>query len=121
MVYLRDISILKKMGKKSIADLTLREVYQHENFVDVKQLCVDRDIEERMPENIIHRSKRQQQPRQACSKKVEMAATGTIDPRTGSYNIAGPDDRTLQFDSRFESGNLFTAMKVEEQEYDLLM
>ena len=36
MVYLRDISILKKMGKKSIADLTLREVYQHENFVDVK-------------------------------------------------------------------------------------
>ena len=46
---------------------------------------------------------------------------GSVDPRSGTYKLAGPNDRTLVFESRFESGNLFMAMKLGEQEYDLLM
>ena len=33
----------------------------------------------------------------------------------------GPDDKTLLFESRFESGNLYLATKVSDQEYDCLM
>jgi len=46
---------------------------------------------------------------------------GTVDLRTGIYKLRGADDRTLVFESRFESGNLYLASKVSEQEYDLLM
>jgi hypothetical protein len=31
------------------------------------------------------------------------------------------NDLTLQFESRFESGNLFLAQKLSDQEYNLLM
>jgi hypothetical protein len=48
-------------------------------------------------------------------------ARGTLDTRTGNYKIEGPEDKTLLFESRFESGNLYLATKVSEQEYDLLM
>ena len=37
------------------------------------------------------------------------------------YRLTGPDDKTLLFESRFESGNLYLAQKVSEQEYNLLM
>ena len=46
---------------------------------------------------------------------------GTIDNKTGNFKLEGPDDKTLLFESRFESGNLYLATKVSEQEYDLLM
>ena len=41
--------------------------------------------------------------------------------RTYEYKLKGEDDKTLKFESRFESGNLFLACKVSDQEYDLLM
>ena len=37
------------------------------------------------------------------------------------YKLAGPEDRTLIFESRFESGNLLAAMKITEFEYDLVL
>ena len=37
------------------------------------------------------------------------------------YKLKNEEDRTLLFESRFESGNLFLATKVSDQEYDLLM
>lgn len=37
------------------------------------------------------------------------------------YQPYGPDDRTLLFESRFESGNLYLANKVNDNEYTLLM
>ena len=52
---------------------------------------------------------------------VHSTPGGTLDIRTGCYKLAGPEDKTLQFESRFESGNLYLATKVSEQEYDLLM
>ena len=37
------------------------------------------------------------------------------------YKPTGPDDKTLVFESRFESGNLLAAIKVSENEYDLVL
>ena len=38
-----------------------------------------------------------------------------------AYRLQGPEDNTLLFESRFESGNLYLATKVSDQEYDCLM
>ena len=37
------------------------------------------------------------------------------------YKRSGPFDKTLEFESRFESGNLAAAMKVSDEEYHLLL
>jgi hypothetical protein len=37
------------------------------------------------------------------------------------YTRKGPIDRTLIFESRFESGNLAAALKVSEDDYYLLL
>ena len=37
------------------------------------------------------------------------------------YKLTGPEDRTLIFESRFESGNLLAAIKVSDAEYDLIL
>lgn len=37
------------------------------------------------------------------------------------FKLAGPEDKTLIFESRFESGNLLAAMKITEFEYDLVL
>jgi hypothetical protein len=37
------------------------------------------------------------------------------------YKPSGPEDKTLIFESRFESGNLLAAIKVSEKEYDLVL
>ena len=47
IVFLRDVTILDNLGK-GINELTQKDVFQHENFLDVKQLIRERDITERM-------------------------------------------------------------------------
>ena len=37
------------------------------------------------------------------------------------YTLKGPDDKTLIFESRFESGNLLAAIKISDNEYDLIL
>jgi len=37
------------------------------------------------------------------------------------YNPADDEDVTLQFESRFESGNLLAALKISDFEYDLIL
>ena len=37
------------------------------------------------------------------------------------YKPKGPDDKTLIFESRFESGNLLAAVKLSDSEYDLIL
>jgi len=39
---------------------------------------------------------------------------GTLDTKTGNFKLEGPNDKTLLFESRFESGNLYLATKVSE-------
>lgn len=40
---------------------------------------------------------------------------------TPYYKLASPSDPTLIFESWFESGNLFSALKVSDEEYNLLL
>ena len=42
-------------------------------------------------------------------------------PPSPYYTPTDPTDTTLCFESRFESGNLLCAMKVSENEYDLVL
>lgn len=37
------------------------------------------------------------------------------------FKLSGPEDKTLIFESRFESGNLLAAMKITDNEYDLVL
>ena len=37
------------------------------------------------------------------------------------YKLKGPEDKTLIFESRFESGNLLAAVKISDNEYDLIL
>ena len=37
------------------------------------------------------------------------------------YKLQGPNDRTLLFESRFESGNLLAVIKESDTEYDLIL
>jgi tRNA pseudouridine-54 N-methylase len=47
-------------------------------------------------------------------KRVEM-------PPNPYYILSDPADKTLTFESRFESGNLLSALQVSETEYDLVL
>lgn len=42
-------------------------------------------------------------------------------PPSPYYIPTDPADKTLVFESRFESGNLLCAMQVNEHEYDLVL
>jgi hypothetical protein len=37
------------------------------------------------------------------------------------YYLTGVNDLTLQFESRFESGNLLAAIKISDNEYDMFL
>lgn len=42
-------------------------------------------------------------------------------PPNQYYKLQGPNDNTLIFESRFESGNLLAAVKISNTEYDLIL
>ena len=44
-----------------------------------------------------------------------------VDSLTPYYKVSGPEDDTLTFEARFESGNLLCAMQVSDFEYDLIL
>jgi hypothetical protein len=78
------------------------------------------------PESII-RAKRALQTNIYSGKSKtldELSNGGFIEDRgdgSACYRLSNKEDRTLIFESRFESGNLFLATKVSDQEYDCLM
>jgi hypothetical protein len=45
----------------------------------------------------------------------------SIMPITPYYELQGDDDKTLIFESRFESGNLAMAIKLSDKEYNLVL
>jgi hypothetical protein len=63
IVYLRDIKILENLDKK-INQLTQKDVFNHENYLDIKRLIVEREasekVQEHFPESIM-RAKRAMQ------------------------------------------------------------
>ena len=55
----------------------------------------------------------------AINRRFNQPKEPILDPQV--YKLTGEDDKTLVFESRFESGNLYLAQKVSEAEYNLLM
>ena len=51
IVFMRDVTILDQLGKE-LDELTQKDVFAHENFLDVKQLIRERDISERMTDQL---------------------------------------------------------------------
>jgi hypothetical protein len=49
IIYLRDPQILETLDKP-ISQLSQRDVFQHENFLDVKKLITENEISSRMNE-----------------------------------------------------------------------
>lgn len=49
IVFLRDTSLLKKLDK-TINTLSQKDVFQHENFIDVKELVKERQMNEKYEE-----------------------------------------------------------------------
>lgn len=123
IVYLRETKILDNL-EKGINQLTQKDVFNHENYLDIKKLIRERETSEQMkehlPESVIRAKQRLQaytyQNRQ-CNKLNELSNGGYIEDRgdgSACYKLQTKEDRTLIFESRFESGNLFLATKVSD-------
>lgn len=55
------------------------------------------------------------------SMRTGQMGKGLSMPPNQYYKLSGPNDKTLIFESRFESGNLLAAIKVSDTEYDLIL
>ena len=53
--------------------------------------------------------------------KTTKASKMTLPHPEPYYFLQGPEDKTVIFESRFETGNLLVAMKVSDYEYDLIL
>lgn len=55
------------------------------------------------------------------SRNKDVDASLPADKVRQYYELSGPDDETLVFESRFESGNLRRAIQIYPSEYDLIL
>lgn len=120
---MRDIKLLDHLDK-NINQLTQKDVFNHENYLDIKKLIRERECSEKMNENFpesIIRAKRALAADKSFSgitrQLEELSNGGFIEDRgdgSACYKLMNKDDRTLLFESRFESGNLFLATKVSD-------
>jgi len=79
-------------------------------LINIKKLVRDHNIESETKDfNKLKTTKAGK-----ITKKVDL-------PPTPFYVPKGPTDKTLTFESRFETGNLLSAMKVSDHEYDLIL
>ena len=79
-------------------------------LINIKKLIKDHNIESESKDF----SKLRTTKPQNMKKKVDL-------PPNQYYVPEGPQDKTLVFESRFETGNLLAAMKVSDNEYDLVL
>lgn len=78
-------------------------------MINIKKLVRDHNIESETKDFNKLKTK---------SGKMESKA---VLPATPYYTPAGSDDKTLVFESRFETGNLLASLKVSDKEYDLVL
>lgn len=102
IVFIRDAELLDDNN-----EIDLREAFQHHNYLDVRGLVKKRELLADEASSPTARAALRMKP-----KFVQ---------QDFNYKIQGPDDCTLLFESRFESGNLFLAQKVNDKQYNLLM
>ena len=105
IVFARDPTILDT-EKKTVE---LLEAFQHHNYLDVKNLVRKREL----------LADEDQSPRAKAHMRLQRKMPLIFDKHV--YKLQGAEDKTLLFESRFESGNLYLAQKVSDEEYNLLM
>lgn len=121
IVFCRDHKALTKLEESSKNMVSpgyfnLRHLIQHENFLDIKNLIKTTTMASEIERNESLKMKRKQRVGAAGALKIG------IDTEALIHKLEeGSLDRTLLFESRFESGNLFLAQKVNDGEYNLLM
>lgn len=54
-------------------------------------------------------------------KRTEDSSAVVTSSLSPFYKVKDDDDKTLVFESRFESGNLYSVMKVDDNEYHLCL
>ena len=91
---------------KSMNKTSKRDVVIEENLLDVKKLLKN----SQMAANAKNPEDDDPEKKQLLKVNVEPF-----------YARRSPDDQTLVFESRFESGNLAAATKVNDSEYHLLL
>ena len=79
-------------------------------LINIKKLIKDHNIDSESKDF----SKLKTTKPQNMKKKIDL-------PPNQYYVPEGPQDKTLIFESRFETGNLLAAMKVSDNEYDLVL
>lgn len=102
--YIQD---LEKRKNSNISSLNAPNMSSASYLINIKKLIEDYNIDGEK------RDFKQMRSGQ-MGKLVQM-------PPQQFYKPTGPDDKTLVFESRFESGNLLAAIKVSENEYDLVL
>jgi hypothetical protein len=79
----------------------------NENSLDIKRLLKNKIVS---------------QPTMSLTKDGQQKKSiAAFDNSKGYYEVKGEEDKTLVFESRFESGNLGMTKKISDQEYLLLL
>ena len=99
IVYYRDIGVDQNKA------LTVAEVNKNGNLFNTNKLDV-----KRLLKNTV-----------SCNGKRGEDSSVQTDSLESFYKIKDEDDKTLVFESRFESGNLYSVMKVNDSEYHLCL
>lgn len=99
LVYQRQPLDFKAMNKIQKRDFVLEE-----NLLDVKKLL--------KTSNFVDKTQQSADPEKKQLVRVNLEPF---------YTSTGPEDTTLIFESRFESGNLAAAVKVKDDDYHLLL
>lgn len=109
-----------RFGDKYISDLEKRKnsVLAHSNqpHLNLGSASYLINIKKLIEEHNIDGEKRDFK----SMKTKSMGGPGGSAP-TQYYKPKGTDDKTLIFESRFESGNLLAAIKISDYEYDLVL
>jgi hypothetical protein len=121
IVFCRDVKVLARMdesnrGMSTPGYYNLRQLVQHENMLDIKQLIKTTTMASEIEKN--------ENMRGVKAKKVKAGGTkagADTDTLIAKLDETLAGQRTLLFESRFESGNLYLAQKVSDNEYNLLM
>lgn len=101
----KEIVYYRNIGKDQNKALTIAEINKKGNIFNTNKLDVKRLLKTQISLN---------------GKKNEDSAV-VSSGLSSFYKKSGESDQTLMFESRFESGNLYSVMKVTDNEYHLCL
>lgn len=94
----------------------------HENFLDIKAMIKSQEAKQNQEKVGIRLSiKKSHKLKELSDRDQELKQRAKYCLRKLDDGKIDPSDKTLLFESKFESGNLYLAQKVSENEYNCLM